>query len=263
MRFYQLHGVLKMKNKKPNGQIIFKGPSELDGAPIVVIAITRSSNSKTGDMVQTYILTNNGKRPTINQQTGADVSICGDCKQRPINGGACYVVTAQGPSMVYKSFLNGNYTDGGGLREASKLSAGRMVRLGTYGDPSAVPSMVWEKLLKNAKGRTGYTHQWNNPAIDESEREFLKNHCMASVDNQAEYLEAKNQGWRTFRVRLAIDPLNKKESICPASIEAGKKLTCVDCGACDGGQKRHGDIAIINHGFKSKRYEIQRELIPA
>jgi hypothetical protein len=102
-----------MKNKKPTGQIIFKGPSELDGAPIVVIAITRSSNSKTGDMVQTYILTNNGERPTINQQTGADVSICGDCKHRPANGGACYVVTAQGPSMVYKSFLNGNYTDAG------------------------------------------------------------------------------------------------------------------------------------------------------
>jgi hypothetical protein len=72
-----------MKNKKPTGQIIFKGPSELDGAPIVVIAITRSTNSKTGDMVQTYILPNNGERPTINQQTGADVSICGDCKQRP------------------------------------------------------------------------------------------------------------------------------------------------------------------------------------
>ena len=95
-----------MKNKKPTGQIIYQGPSRLDGSPIVVIAITRSTNSKTGDMVQTYVLKNNGERPTVNQQTGADFSICGDCKQRPFKGGACYVVTAQGPSMVYKSFLN-------------------------------------------------------------------------------------------------------------------------------------------------------------
>ena len=254
-----------MKNKKPTGQIIYQGPSMLDGSQIVVIAITRSTNSKTGDMVQTYILKNNGERPTVNQQTGADFSICGDCKQRPFKGGACYVVTAQGPSMVYKSFLNGNYTDAGGLLEASKLCAGRMVRLGTYGDPAAVPFLVWEKLIKNAKGHTGYTHQWRsiNSRQLKNQVNFLKNHCMASVDNQAEYLVAKNHGWRTFRVRLSTDPLNKKESICPASIEAGKKLTCADCGACDGGQKRRGDIAIINHGFKSKRYEIQRELIPA
>jgi len=252
-----------MKNKKPTGQIIYQGPSMLDGSQIVVIAITRSTNSKTGDMVQTYVLKNNGERPTVNQQTGADFSICGDCKHRPANGGACYVVTAQGPSMVYKSFLSGNYTDAGGLLEASKLCAGRMVRLGTYGDPAAVPFKVWKKLIKNAKGHTGYTHQWQNKNFLKPHREFLKTYCMASVDNQNEYLKAKNRGWRTFRVRLSTDSLNKKEAICPASMEAGKKLTCVDCGACDGGQKRRGDIAIINHGFKAKRYKIQRELISA
>ena len=38
------------------GIILWEGKSELDGKPIVLIAIDHSSNSKTGDMVQTYIL---------------------------------------------------------------------------------------------------------------------------------------------------------------------------------------------------------------
>jgi hypothetical protein len=44
--------------KKPSGVILYQGPSLLDGAPIVVIAtgLNASSNSKTGDMVQTHII---------------------------------------------------------------------------------------------------------------------------------------------------------------------------------------------------------------
>ena len=36
--------------------IIYKGPSLLDGKPIVVIATLSNRNSKTGNVVQTYIL---------------------------------------------------------------------------------------------------------------------------------------------------------------------------------------------------------------
>ena len=38
------------------GSIIYKGPSKLDGAPIFVTAIHTSSNRKTGNLVQTYIM---------------------------------------------------------------------------------------------------------------------------------------------------------------------------------------------------------------
>jgi len=39
------------------------------------------------------------------------------------------------------------------------------------------------------------------------------------------------------------------EAICPASAEAGKKLTCDRCLACDGtGSKRKGSIVIQAHG---------------
>ena len=245
--------------KKPTGYIIYKGPSLLDGKPIVAIALTGSSNRKTGDMVQTYILADNGERPTTNQRTGADASICGDCKHRPINGGACYVVTAQGPTMVFKSYQAGKYpTDNG---EASKASAGRMVRLGTYGDPSAVPSSVWLKLLARAKGNTGYTHQWHNPTLPKAEQDFLKSHCMASADTPEEMTLARAKQWRTFRVRLAGEALGAKESICPASDEGGKKLQCATCGLCNGiSSGRKGSIAIINHGYTKSRYIAQRTI---
>ena len=44
---------------KPLGVILFEGPSLIDGAPIAVIATgfqRRTANSKTGDMVQTWII---------------------------------------------------------------------------------------------------------------------------------------------------------------------------------------------------------------
>ena len=47
------------KTKHPNGAIIYRGPSLLDGKPIVVIAVglnSSSKNRKTGNMLQTYIL---------------------------------------------------------------------------------------------------------------------------------------------------------------------------------------------------------------
>ena len=39
-----------------NGIIFYEGPSVLDGAPIVGIALAKSTNRKTGDLVQTYII---------------------------------------------------------------------------------------------------------------------------------------------------------------------------------------------------------------
>jgi len=245
--------------KKPTGYIIYKGPSLLDGKPIVAIALTGSSNRKTGDMIQTYILADNGERPTTNQKTGADESICGDCKHRPANGGACYVVTAQGPTMVFKSYEAGKYPVDYLGKTTAEESRGRMVRLGTYGDPAAVPALVWFRLLRHAKGNTGYTHQWANPKLSNLDREFLKRHCMASADTPEEMALARSSGWRTFRVRLADEPLELKEAACPASDEAGKKIQCAECGACNGiAAGRKGSIAIINHGYTKSRYIAQR-----
>jgi hypothetical protein len=80
---------------------------------------------------------------------------------------------------------------------------------------------------------------------------------MASADTPEERNEAQRLGWRTFTVRLESDPLAYREVQCPASEEAGRKLTCEQCGACSGtGNNRKGSIAIIAHGvqFKVQRY---------
>jgi hypothetical protein len=39
--------------KTPSGFVFYDGPSVIDGAPIIGIAVLHSENSKTGDMVQT------------------------------------------------------------------------------------------------------------------------------------------------------------------------------------------------------------------
>jgi len=243
------------RTSESNGRIIYEGESMLDGAPIVVIAIgfgTASSNRKTGDMIQTYIIRRD-TTPILAAQSGADSSVCGDCVHRGsivVNsegesrnvGRTCYVNLGQGATSVYNTYLRGGYpawSDGDSTR-------GRMVRLGTYGDPAAVPIWVWDRLLVNASGHTGYTHQWRDDRFA-----ALRAYCMASADTPEESRTAQSQGWRTFRVSLNSerDGLRKGEVLCPASAEAGKKLTCAQCRACDGtASSRRGSIYIPAHG---------------
>jgi hypothetical protein len=234
--------------KKPSGYIIYRGPSLLDGKPIVVVAITKSSNRKTGNMVQTYILVDNGELPIANYQSLADSSICGDCKHRRGLGGACYVNVGQGPTQVLKGVLRNIYPKN--KYAASRECAGRNVRLGTYGDPAAVPADVWRLLLAGAEGHTGYTHQWAS-----GKAEHVREWCMASADSEQEREEARAQGWRTFRVRTAQESVLKGEFVCPASDEGNKRVHCSDCLACDGGTKvQKGSPCIIAHGSLKSRF---------
>ena len=238
-----------MKTYKPSGYILWAGPSEIDGSPIVVIAITRSSNRKTGNMVQTYILRAD-QSPIDAVRTGADVSICGYCPHRGWNhaatdprgivGRTCYVNIGQGPLSVWRAFQRHRYPVAVNLAD---IGLSRLVRLGTYGDPGAVPSRVWDQLLSRAVGHTGYSHQWRT-------RPDLSKYVMASVDSRAEADDARAMGFRTFRVNLATNGARVKgEGVCPASAEAGKKLNCDSCLACDGNaSNRRGSIVINAHG---------------
>jgi hypothetical protein len=240
-------------SKPSNGRVIWEGESLLDGSPIMVIAIgfkASSKNRKTGDMIQTYILRRDIS-PTDAVQSGADFSICGSCPHRGTvasikgksrnKGRTCYVNLGQGALGVYRTYVRGKYPewDGTGV-------AGRIVRLGTYGDPAAVPVHVWTELLDGAAGFTGYTHQWRDPRFGS-----LKKFCMASADSQFDALTAQAKGWRTFRVSLnpVTDTRQDNEALCPASAEAGKKLTCAQCRACDGtSTARRGSVYIPAHG---------------
>jgi hypothetical protein len=76
---------------------------------------------------------------------------------------------------------------------------------------------------------------------------------MASVDNATERDEAMALGWRTFRVRTHEEHLLEHEFVCPASAEAGKKLTCQECNRCGGADGKRGTPAILVHGITGKR----------
>ena len=242
---------------KPNGVILWQGPSLLDGAPIVAIAVglrTKSKNSKTGGMVQTYILRSDVS-PVAAVKSGADASICGECPYRGDGTGKdrrCYVNVGQGPNAVWKAFKRGVYPTLSGDLQCRHVVRYRDVRLGTYGDPAAVPVRVWKELLTDATGHTGYTHQWKNvnQRLAFSQVEALKYLCMASVDTVAESREAQALGWRTFRADTTrVIGKQKGESLCPASKEAGKKLTGEKCLACNGKvDGRRGNITIPVHG---------------
>jgi hypothetical protein len=237
--------------KKPSGYIIYRGASLLDDKPIIVVAITgKSSNSKTGDMIQTYILADNGKSPVESAKALDDVSVCGDCKHRRGLGGSCYVNLGQGPRAVMDGVIRGIYALSDGYNVSTAV-LGRKVRLGTYGDPAAVPAYVWKTLLEGANSHTGYTHQWKNGKAD-----HVKQWCMASVDTPKEAALAKMEGWRTFRVRVADgSPEYSHEMKCPASAEMNKRLTCDTCMACSGGiDSKKASVTIIVHGSLKNRF---------
>lgn len=234
----------------PRNLIVYRGPSLINGDPIVV-AITglasRSHNAKTGDMLQAWILRAD-MPPTQAVNTGADEAICGQCPLRGRGrlGRACYVTWWQGPLSVYRS-LSAYRTVS--PRAALPLIAGERLRIGAYGDPAAVPLRVWKTLLDGLAGWTGYTHQWRTCAP--GYRRFL----MASVDSTLEQFEAVAKGWRTFRVRRFGDQVLGDEVICPASDEGGRRTDCHACSLCQGAARRAKSVAILPHGQRTRWLE--------
>jgi hypothetical protein len=72
---------------------------------------------------------------------------------------------------------------------------------------------------------------------------------MASVDSEVQLEQARALGWSTFRVLADGEQRRPDEFTCPKAEEAGRRLTCVQCGACQGGvyAGRHTP-AIALHG---------------
>lgn len=240
--------------------IIYNGPSTIDPSTnIVVIARDQSSNRKTGNMIQTYILVRDTD-PRLANKTGADFAICGKCRHRGqatddpkrklAVGRTCYVNIAQGVLIVWQAFQRGKYEAITGHDDIAAIGAGRIVRLGTYGDPAAVPGYIWESLLSRAKGRTGYSHQINQPGAD-----VRPDLCMISADTIEEATAAWDQGFRTFRTIPIKSTLaetlaqidRSRETLCPASDEAGKRVQCDQCKLCSGSGLSAKSIAIPMH----------------
>lgn len=233
--------------------ILYKGPSRIDGKPIVVIATINSVNAKTGDMVQTWILREDIS-PVKAFQTKQDYSICGDCKLRNNLGGACYVTIWQAPYAIYQAYKRGTYDKPSNIRKVSKALANTEIRIGSYGDPCAVPFHVWESLIAQGNTRyTGYTHQWK----DKKNQEYRKL-LMASVDTIQEAQLAHAMGWRFFLVLPDVESPPTFTSVveCPST---ASDRSCADCTICDGTRADSrsttaASIAIQVHGHLAKRF---------
>ena len=234
--------------KQLRAGIIYRGPSLLDGLPIVAIATYSDRNTKTGKVLQTYIMRSDIP-PLEASKTGQDFSICGDCKfrgevtsdpkRKQAKNRTCYVNLGQGPTIVYKSFIRGVYPMASDHTSIVELGKNRVVRLGTYGDPAAVPSHIWDELLSECISHLAYSHQSG----------FRPDITMQSADTLAQAQAHWAKRARTFRVIDSLADIDKaNEILCPASKEAGRRVQCVKCQLCSGlTSNSKKSIAIVEH----------------
>ena len=251
----------------PKGFIIDKGQSPIDGQPYVVILTLSSSNRKTGDMAQVWILRED-TNPVEAVNTGDDYSICGNCPHRRRQvwdakrkrftwARSCYVNVGQAPNQVWKTYKRGGYkqlsyvgntelpSNGPLYSEIEAIVAGLRIRWGAYGDPSLINPQVVCLFNSYADGHTGYTHQWRQ-AFAAAHRGVFQ----ASVDSWNDYLTASTAGWKCF---LVVDKSGKslapkQVKHCPADV-ADSQAQCKTCKLCDGAKV---DVFVEAHGSGSK-----------
>ena len=237
---------IKPKATKQKGFILYDGPSALDGEPIVVIATMETSNRKTGNMVQTWILRSDIS-PTDAAKIGLDSSICGNCPQRWFRGGACYVNIGHAPLAIYKAYKRGLYPAFNPVLHSDYIT-GRKIRLGAYGDPAAAPFEVMDSIAKMGISWTGYTHQIKHRAFD---TRFI-DLCMVSADSPKQAIKYQSMGARTFRVAMEGDALAKNEVECLADSDG---MQCSDCMFCDGASKTSKNVALTVHGSRKSKFK--------
>ena len=231
-----------------NGAIFYENDSIVG---IITGLMSGSSNTKTGAMLQTWILVKN-VNPIEAVNTGQPVNDAKDKKSylvknglKTINKGRkCYVKLFQAPYSVWKAYKNNKYPKIN-INKLSHMLTFKQVRVGSYGDPAMIPSEVWDKLISRSLGNTGYTHQWKR--CDTKNSTFN----MASVDTLEEKRQANKLGYRTFRTRLASEPIEPDEVVCLSDKVAREGKTLVPCSLCKmcsgNNSKVKKNIAIIIH----------------
>ncbi len=229
--------------RNSNGVIIYEGESLFNREPIVALVtgiLTPSSNRKTGDMLQSFIIPANYK-PTEAINLKKDSSVCGSC---PLRKNICYV-NAVTLNNIWRAYKTGKYnyvTEE--LYDYIKTNKFKL-RLTAYGEAPAIPFEYWKRLIDNCSGITGYTHRWR------SCDEVWKNYLMASVHSSEERDKAYSKGWRTFRIALENELLDKSEVMCKYSSD---KMQCATCLLCNGNMNNN-KLSVVDyiHGTNWKK----------
>lgn len=205
---------------------------------LVFTALNGSTNRKTGDMVQTYLL----DRDTLTSEPKVFGAKCSACPM--VN--KCYVSRDKMSVRRALTKLLGDERTSyahAALADVLPLLSGRKVRLGTYGDPSALPLSDLKAVVNSAQGHTGYTHFWRE--IDTDYSRYL----MASVEDSSAELLAQGLGYRTFRVITKETTERAVSSVAVECLNSSAGLTCAECLLCSGteGKGRRVSIWIDEH----------------
>jgi len=236
----------KSERKSKNSFIVWEGESQLNGKPITLIisGLESTGNRKTGTMIQSWII-NSSINPVDATKTGEDASICGNCWRKPSLGDKCYVTVFQAPNQIYKTYVSGKYDN---FEKAKKDDIDSGLRLGSYGDPVAVPLEVWNKLMENFPYHTGYTSQWRTiQSIP------YRGKIQASCASMQDKHKAESLGWKTYTSLPIGHPYpDPSENMiqCPATIPQNNgKVSCSDCKLCDG---KTAHVFCYDHGIDHK-----------
>jgi hypothetical protein len=234
--------------------VAWRGPSRFDGQPIMAIAVPKSTNGKTGKMINVHILRAD-MSPVDAMRTGADESICWTCPLRgelqpdgSRAGRGCYVVYGQGPQSAWRAHADEPAVHPDVLLDRFRDAD---VRLGAYGEPAALPLSIVANMLAPSRMWTCYTHRWR----DFADTDAWRNISMASVDSIAEADEAEARGWRVYRYGH-IHTRRPNEIVCPHETRG---VQCIDCGLCDGASPRRRGVKSIlatPHGTGAKYLKI-------
>lgn len=232
-----------MPKRRPNGLILFEGPSALDDTPIVAIATgfaRKTRNEETGDMLQVWILQQE-YAPLEARELKQDGGICGDC---PIHE-ACYVQWERAPTAVWRGWNRGIYERFDYAAHSAWIhDECRKIRWGAAGEPTALPYGLVSRLSRRSAGFTGYTHQWQRFAKHEGWKRLL----MASVQSEREKAIANSLGWRTFRIGKPGSDDMPDECHCPKAAESDSDTVCADCLLCAGTSSTARNVHIWGHG---------------
>ena len=255
----------------PAGVVLWEGASPVTGREVVAVATHSTSNRKTGNMIQVWILAR-GMAPASDDE--AHRTVCGDCPHGrvPSGDGGCYVLPWQAPRGVWRAYLRGVYGDVLSAIERYRWAEevrrqGRAIRFGAYGDPGMLPFRVVKGLASIVGAWTGFTRRWRELPLWEGPDIGMRRYLMASVDTREEQAEAEELGWRTFRAAPPVDldrellaalPRTAHETIC-ASTQGTTCANCLLCNGMHGATDNRRSIVLPAHGSGKNAWSAETE----
>lgn len=223
---------------QPNAQVSRrKRSSALKSAvilyPSVVLVLTNirggSQNEKTGDMVQSWIF---DRAKLTAKVFGAKCDACPLVNDCYVTSNTRAHLSVRRATLKALGLLEGNTSyKVTTLEKVLPMLSGRPLRLGSYGDPSAIPLDDMRALVEAADGHTGYTHFWRSS--DPAYSQFL----MASVEDLAGEMLAQSLGYRTYRVLRKHETEHEVSERSILCLEKSAGLSCADCLVCSGTSK--------------------------